>query len=101
MNDETDFGAALFDRFEDLIERHDDVLEVAEEKLESDGKTKASATYLYSVLQADEPGTAEAPEHRDRCWLEVEKKRELRIVGGQIGLEAPRPGQGGLEAPRS
>ena len=43
---------------------------------------------------------AEAPEHRDRCWLEVEKKRELRMVEGQIGLEAPQPGQGGLEAPQ-
>jgi oligopeptide/dipeptide ABC transporter ATP-binding protein len=32
---------------------------------------------------------AEAPEHRDRCWLEPQRKRELREVGGRIGLEAP------------
>jgi peptide/nickel transport system ATP-binding protein/oligopeptide transport system ATP-binding protein len=28
----------------------------------------------------------EAPEHLDRCWLEVEQKRTLRVVGDQIGL---------------
>jgi peptide/nickel transport system ATP-binding protein/oligopeptide transport system ATP-binding protein len=28
----------------------------------------------------------EAPEHLDRCWLEVAQKRELRQLGGQIGL---------------
>ncbi len=28
--------------------------------------------------------------HRDRCWLEPERKRELRQVQGRIGLEAPR-----------
>jgi oligopeptide/dipeptide ABC transporter ATP-binding protein len=32
---------------------------------------------------------AEAPGHRDRCWLEPERKRELREVEGRIGLEAP------------
>jgi peptide/nickel transport system ATP-binding protein/oligopeptide transport system ATP-binding protein len=26
------------------------------------------------------------PEHLDRCWLEVEQKRELRKLGDQIGL---------------
>jgi peptide/nickel transport system ATP-binding protein/oligopeptide transport system ATP-binding protein len=31
---------------------------------------------------------AEAPEHLDRCWLEVEQKRSLRQVAGQIGLAA-------------
>jgi len=31
----------------------------------------------------------EAPEHRDRCWLTPEQKREKRQVEGQIGLEAP------------
>ncbi len=31
----------------------------------------------------------EAPEHRDRCWLTPEEKREQRQVEGQIGLEAP------------
>jgi oligopeptide/dipeptide ABC transporter ATP-binding protein len=28
------------------------------------------------------------PDHRDRCWLEPERKRELRNVEGQIGLAA-------------
>jgi peptide/nickel transport system ATP-binding protein len=28
----------------------------------------------------------ESPEHLDRCWLEVEKKREVRRLGDQIGL---------------
>jgi oligopeptide/dipeptide ABC transporter ATP-binding protein len=27
--------------------------------------------------------------HRDRCWLEPETKREVRVVEGRIGLEAP------------
>jgi oligopeptide/dipeptide ABC transporter ATP-binding protein len=31
----------------------------------------------------------EAPDHRDRCWLEPGSKRELREVEGRIGLEAP------------
>jgi peptide/nickel transport system ATP-binding protein len=31
----------------------------------------------------------EAPQHRDRCWLTAEQKREKRQVEGQIGLEAP------------
>ncbi len=31
----------------------------------------------------------DAPEHRDRCWLTPEEKREKRQVEGQIGLEAP------------
>ncbi len=34
---------------------------------------------------------AEAPQHRDRCWLTPEQKREKRQVAGQIGLEAPTP----------
>jgi peptide/nickel transport system ATP-binding protein len=29
---------------------------------------------------------ADDPEHLDRCWLEPERKRELRLVDGQIGL---------------
>jgi oligopeptide/dipeptide ABC transporter ATP-binding protein len=33
---------------------------------------------------------AEAPSHRDRCWLTPEQKRGKRQVEGQIGLEAPR-----------
>ncbi len=32
----------------------------------------------------------DAPDHRDRCWLTPEEKREQREVEGQIGLEAPR-----------
>jgi oligopeptide/dipeptide ABC transporter ATP-binding protein len=31
----------------------------------------------------------EAPDHRDRCWLSPEDKREKRQVEGRIGLEAP------------
>jgi peptide/nickel transport system ATP-binding protein len=31
----------------------------------------------------------EAPEHLDRCWKSVDEKRELRVVEGRIGLEAP------------
>jgi peptide/nickel transport system ATP-binding protein len=33
--------------------------------------------------------TGEAADHRDRCWLTPEQKREKRQVEGQIGLEAP------------
>jgi peptide/nickel transport system ATP-binding protein len=33
---------------------------------------------------------ADAPGHRDRCWLSPEEKREKRLVEGQIGLEAPQ-----------
>jgi peptide/nickel transport system ATP-binding protein len=32
---------------------------------------------------------AEAPAHRDRCWLTHEQKRERREAGGEIGLEEP------------
>jgi peptide/nickel transport system ATP-binding protein len=31
----------------------------------------------------------EAPAHLDRCWLTPDQKRALRLVEGQIGLEAP------------
>jgi peptide/nickel transport system ATP-binding protein len=34
-----------------------------------------------------------APDHRDRCWLEPADKRTLRLVGDQIGLAAPEPAQ--------
>jgi peptide/nickel transport system ATP-binding protein/oligopeptide transport system ATP-binding protein len=34
-----------------------------------------------------------APDHRDRCWLEPEQKRKLRVVGDQIGLAAPEPAE--------
>jgi oligopeptide/dipeptide ABC transporter ATP-binding protein len=33
---------------------------------------------------------AEAPDHRDRCWLTPEQKREKRQVEGQIGLGPPQ-----------
>ena len=33
----------------------------------------------------------ESPEHTDRCWLELEQKRALRMVGDQIGLASPEP----------
>ncbi|MGN6256356.1 MAG: ABC transporter ATP-binding protein [Solirubrobacterales bacterium] len=46
----------------------------------------------YPSLEARLP---DAPDHRDRCWLTPEEKREKRQVEGQIGLEAPR------EAPRA
>ena len=32
---------------------------------------------------------AQAPEHLDRCWLEPTQKKELRVVGDQIGLASP------------
>jgi peptide/nickel transport system ATP-binding protein/oligopeptide transport system ATP-binding protein len=33
-----------------------------------------------------------APGHKDRCWLSIEDKRELREVSdGEIGLAAPQP----------
>ncbi|HEU5063494.1 MAG TPA: ABC transporter ATP-binding protein [Solirubrobacterales bacterium] len=32
----------------------------------------------------------ESGEHRDRCWLTPEEKRQKRVVDGQIGLEAPQ-----------
>jgi peptide/nickel transport system ATP-binding protein len=34
---------------------------------------------------------ADAPAHLDRCWLEPDQKRKLRVVGDQIGLRAPEP----------
>jgi peptide/nickel transport system ATP-binding protein len=37
-------------------------------------------------LPALEARLADAPGHRDRCWLSVEEKRARREVGGQIGL---------------
>jgi oligopeptide/dipeptide ABC transporter ATP-binding protein len=39
-----------------------------------------------------EARSGEAPDHRDRCWLDPEQKREKRQVEGQIGLEAPSGG---------
>ena len=44
---------------------------------------------------AETPGLVAAipdnPEHRDRCWLELEQKRRLRVVGDQIGLASAEP----------
>jgi peptide/nickel transport system ATP-binding protein/oligopeptide transport system ATP-binding protein len=37
-------------------------------------------------LEARPPGETA---HRDRCWLELDAKRERRLVGGRIGLEEP------------
>jgi peptide/nickel transport system ATP-binding protein len=34
---------------------------------------------------------ADEPEHLDRCWLDLEQKRKLRVVGGQIGLASSVP----------
>jgi len=34
---------------------------------------------------------SDRPEHLDRCWLELEQKRKLRVVGDQIGLASPEP----------
>jgi peptide/nickel transport system ATP-binding protein/oligopeptide transport system ATP-binding protein len=41
-------------------------------------------------LPALEARLAEAPAHRDRCWLGPDEKRQKRQVEGQIGLEAPK-----------
>jgi peptide/nickel transport system ATP-binding protein/oligopeptide transport system ATP-binding protein len=38
------------------------------------------------ALEARRP---DSPDHRDRCWLTPEEKRQKREVEGQIGLEAP------------
>ena len=36
--------------------------------------------------------------HSDRCWIDPERRAALRIVaGGEIGLAAPEPVQGGAE----
>jgi peptide/nickel transport system ATP-binding protein len=37
------------------------------------------------------PRTTDAPNHLDRCWLELEQKRDLREVDGQIGLATEGP----------
>ena len=48
---------------------------------------------LLSVPRSELPPLdaklAEAPEHRDRCWLSPEEKRAKREVEGRIGLEEP------------
>ncbi len=40
-------------------------------------------------VPALEAHVADAPEHRDRCWLEPARRAELRKVDGRIGLERP------------
>ncbi len=40
-------------------------------------------------VPALEAHVADAPEHRDRCWLEPAGRAELREVDGRIGLERP------------
>ncbi|HTW11961.1 MAG TPA: ABC transporter ATP-binding protein [Solirubrobacteraceae bacterium] len=42
-----------------------------------------------SQVPALESRIPEAPGHQDRCWLDVQTKRERRNVDGQIGLAAP------------
>jgi oligopeptide/dipeptide ABC transporter ATP-binding protein len=42
-----------------------------------------------SQLPGLEARLPDAADHRDRCWLTPEQKREKRQVEGQIGLEAP------------
>jgi oligopeptide/dipeptide ABC transporter ATP-binding protein len=39
-----------------------------------------------SEVPALESHLPEAPEHQDRCWLEVAEKRAKREVEGRIGL---------------
>jgi peptide/nickel transport system ATP-binding protein len=34
---------------------------------------------------------SDKPEHLDRCWLDLEQKRKLRLVGDQIGLASAEP----------
>jgi oligopeptide/dipeptide ABC transporter ATP-binding protein len=42
-----------------------------------------------SEVPALEAHVTDAPEHRDRCWLTTEQKREKRQIEGRIGLEEP------------
>jgi hypothetical protein len=37
-------------------------------------------------VPALESRLADAPSHRDRCWLSAQEKRTRRVVDGQIGL---------------
>jgi oligopeptide/dipeptide ABC transporter ATP-binding protein len=48
----------------------------------------------HAFDRCGEPPALEArvpdvPGHLDRCWLELEQKRTLRVIGDQIGLAAP------------
>jgi oligopeptide/dipeptide ABC transporter ATP-binding protein len=40
-------------------------------------------------VPALESRVPDSPQHKDRCWLDVETKRQRRMVDGQIGLAAP------------
>jgi peptide/nickel transport system ATP-binding protein len=37
------------------------------------------------------PSIVDKPEHLDRCWLDLERKRELRVVDDAIGLASSEP----------
>jgi peptide/nickel transport system ATP-binding protein/oligopeptide transport system ATP-binding protein len=50
--------------------------------------------HAFDRCGEDPPLSARVPdnaEHVDRCWLELEQKRALRMVGDQIGLASPEP----------
>jgi peptide/nickel transport system ATP-binding protein len=50
--------------------------------------------HAFDKCTEDPPLTSsvpENPEHLDRCWLELEAKRKLRVVGEQIGLASSEP----------
>jgi peptide/nickel transport system ATP-binding protein/oligopeptide transport system ATP-binding protein len=50
--------------------------------------------HAFGRCTEDPPLGARVPgneEHLDRCWLELDDKRALRVVDGQIGLANPEP----------
>ena len=61
----------------------------------------SSGQYVYSVNVTDpvldrlsamlRAAITDKPEHLDRCWLELDQKRKLRMVDGEIGLPSPEP----------
>ena len=55
---------------------------------------------LHGGAGARVDGCPRRPQHCDRCWLEPERKRELRQVGGQIGLAGSRDGDLTESSPR-
>jgi ABC-type dipeptide/oligopeptide/nickel transport system ATPase subunit len=42
-----------------------------------------------AAISGLESQLADSPDHRDRCWLNTEQKRQYRTVDGRIGLRAP------------
>jgi peptide/nickel transport system ATP-binding protein len=51
-------------------------------------------SHAFGKCTEDPPLSAwisDKPEHLDRCWLDLEQKRRLRLVGDQIGLASPEP----------